>query len=181
MKNILFLGLILLSPFVWAQKTECVRTKTLSREQILQMSEFKGTQMILAVSFDYKAVNTPSQLKDESGQYPVITTGYKEVKELSTDQEYSILDILVNYGIKLNRHETKLETEGSCYQPRNALLFYNKYGSVIGYFEICFSCHSHRFDPGKETLSWFCEGKTNMIKEWMKSVGITYGVNGEVD
>lgn len=63
----------------------------------------------------------------------------------------------------------------------NALLFYNSYGSVIGYFEICFPCHSHRFDPTKESLSGFCEGKTNLIKEWMKSIGITYGVNGEVD
>lgn len=181
MKSVLVLLIILLSHHLSAQSTECVRTKALTKEEILQMPEFKGTKTIVAVSFDYKEVNTPSQLKDENGHYPVIVKGYREVKKLSANQEYSILDLLANYHVKPKNGENTLEAVGACYQPRNALLFYNVYGSVIGYFEICFSCHSHRFDPSKENLSGFCEGKTNLIKEWMKGIGITYGVNGEVD
>lgn len=180
MKIILLTSLVFLSTRITAQ-SECVRTKTLTKAEILLMPEFEETRMIVAVSFDYKEVNTPSQLKDENGHYPIITKRYREVKKLSPDQEYSILDLLVNYQVIPKDGESRFESEGACYQPRNALLFYNSYGSVIGYFEICFTCHSHRFDPTRESLSGFCEGKSNMIKEWMKSIGITYGVNGEVD
>lgn len=181
MKHIFILFFAFSSPFLWAQKTECVRIKNLSRDQILQMPEFKGTKEIVAVSFDYKTVNVPSELKDINGHYPVIVNGYKEIKELSEEQEYLVLDILVNYGQELKEGEIFGEAVSACYQPRNALLFYDEYGSVIGYFELCFSCHSRKVDPSKESLSAFCEGKTVMIRDWMKSVGITYGVNGEVD
>lgn len=87
------------------------------------MPEFKGTKTIVAVSFDYKEVNTPSQLKEENGHYPIITKGYREVKKLSADSEYSILDILVNYHVKLKNGESALEAEGACYQPRTLFYF----------------------------------------------------------
>lgn len=182
MKYSLILFLAFWPSVICAQKTGCVKIKNLSRDQILQMPEFEGTKRIVAVSFDYKTINTPSELKrDKDGHYPVKVKSYKEVKKLSSEQEYAVLDILINYGVELKEGESILESEGLCYQPRNALLFYDEYGFVVGYFEVCFSCGSWKFDPRKESLAGFCEGKTAMLKEWMKSVGILYGVNGEVD
>lgn len=49
-------------------------------------------------------------------------------------EKYALLfDLIYNSPI--------FEAEIACYNPRNGIVFYDKYGKVVGFLEICFQCH----------------------------------------
>jgi|GEM_PF-1198150 len=105
--------------------------------------------------------------------------------ELSQNQIDSLSHILINYKLKNDKlPETYTVYASGCYEPRNAILFLDTNDTVISYFEICFECHEFSQLPmdktivNMNTISNLPEAMKmlDLIREFMKSCGIKYGV-----
>jgi hypothetical protein len=102
-----------------------------------------------------------------------------EFQDLSKAAINSLTDILYNIGltpIKCGGLETT-DPEYSCYNPRNAIVFTNEKGKVIGYMAICFECHRHYFSSVKMKGMPYCARKYELLRKFFRSQGITYGTN----
>jgi hypothetical protein len=94
-----------------------------------------------------------------------------EIKTLDNDLTNKMTDILVNFD---NRN---LEMGMAfCWSPRNAIIFLDKKGKVLGYFVICFHCQVYEFAPKSFTFGRFCNEKMDAIQGIMMKAGITYGM-----
>lgn len=68
----------------------------------------------------------------------------------------------------------------SCFNPRNAILFYDNRGNVYEKFIICFECERYRTDHEDINFGDFCEGKWELLKAFFKSAGIQHGIQTEI-
>lgn len=64
----------------------------------------------------------------------------------------------------------------ACYNPRNAILFYDKSNSLLGIMEICFECEDVRYSAGFPMQLKFCNEQFDLLKRLFFSVGIRKGV-----
>lgn len=80
-------------------------------------------------------------------------------------------------GVFFNLENKGAICSTSCYNPRNAILFYDKNGDLMECISICFECFQNTKSYERiDNQSYWCEQKYWRLKELFKQVGITYGV-----
>ncbi|TFF38936.1 hypothetical protein [Mucilaginibacter psychrotolerans] len=100
----------------------------------------------------------------------------KEIKQLSAKGLDSLTDILYNVGFTPVKNLT-FEIAGhgySCYEPRNAILFFDAAGNLTQYIELCFMCHRYYLSSRKIRYTADCEQKSDMLKGFFLAQGINY-------
>lgn len=61
----------------------------------------------------------------------------------------------------------------SCYVPRHAIV-YSGSKETVAFQEICFECSGQRVEGDIVSYIDFCDSKWSELKDFFKSVGITY-------
>ncbi|HEX8575417.1 MAG TPA: hypothetical protein VF677_03905 [Flavobacterium sp.] len=72
--------------------------------------------------------------------------GVNQRKILTLNAIDNLTDILYNTCSKYNSYSYD---KNGCYNPRNAILFYNDSGEIYEYLEICFECNQMFAEPKK--------------------------------
>ncbi|HCQ12728.1 hypothetical protein [Flavobacterium sp.] len=78
----------------------------------------------------------------------------------------------------LKKRLSKCEIENwgaKCYNPRHAILFYDKNDKIYGYIEMCFDCNGSESSENFKAFSGCALG----LKETLKEFGITYFNEGK--
>jgi tetratricopeptide (TPR) repeat protein len=145
----------------------CRNSNRKSLEKICSLPIFNETNFVMIGSF--KASSVP--LKD--GQVDI--SRFFEVKRVDEKDKDELFKILVNYDYSPSATNIK-STAYFCYDPRNAILFVNKRGQIIGYVEICFECNGYKVMPRNLEIGRFCDEKFNALKEQFAKSGIDYGI-----
>jgi hypothetical protein len=96
-----------------------------------------------------------------------------EIMPLTLLQIDSLTDILYNYGY---RGPTRIGSIPLCYDPHNAILFYDNQGKMFAFIEVCFECRKTGESSEEISLGDMCDQKIDMIKQFFKNMGIEYGV-----
>lgn len=104
----------------------------------------------------------------------------KEIKVLTQSQINQLTNIIYNTDLKVHRYgepEPALYVTGGggCFNPRNALLFFDKNGKIFDYLEVCFECAVADSESRKITLGSGCDQKFDLLKKFFISIGIKYG------
>jgi hypothetical protein len=164
----------------------CGKKKRMSTKKIFKTNPFDSIASILLVSFKeeeiiYKPEEDEEGIIIHKGPYEiwiplldgkVDMTKMFEVKTLDTELMTATADILMNFD-----NEDRPTEVAFCYDPRNALLFLNKKGRVIGFIEICFECLRYKVQPIDFNISAFCPEKIEILKNLFIVAGIKYGTN----
>lgn len=154
------------------------------------MIVYKETAYIKLASFLYREEFNQLPLKKD-GQ--VDMSGFYEVTRLDDAEAKSVMDVLVNYDFSAPDiipadsaallHEDVQEViekiekdELSCYEPRNAILFFNKKNEIIGFVELCFDCLRARRYPQALRVGEFCNEKFAVVQQIFSRNAIRYGV-----
>ncbi|MFD2147811.1 hypothetical protein [Mucilaginibacter antarcticus] len=121
---------------------------------------------------DYSLAYTPVS----AGHYKINTRQIKESKILSGAAVDSLTDMMYNVGytpIKLNFK--LVSARYNCYDPHNAILFFNNEGEVNEYIELCFDCERYFLSSSKIKNTIYCDQKYDMLKGFFVAQGIKYG------
>jgi hypothetical protein len=70
---------------------------------------------------------------------------------------------------------TGIDVEIQCYQPRNAIIFYNKSSEIIAVIEVCFECEKMQFFPKAFKVNYDCTNKFELFRKFFLQNGIKYG------
>jgi hypothetical protein len=154
----------------------CVRVNDLNISKVKKIDAFKDLSFIQLVSF--QGENYGNDLdeipKDSIGN--IALSKMKEAIKLSRRLEERIIDQIFNYDYD-PKFEGVVEIErAACYIPRNAILFVDKRGDIIGYIEICFECQREVEKVPGHLISGFCYQKFELLKDIFAESGIKYGV-----
>lgn len=103
---------------------------------------------------------------------------------LNQIQIEELSNLMLNYKIKKVSKGGLLVSPVGCYEPRNAIIFYDKGEKIVSYVEICFECHQFVQQP-TETIQHFnvlgmveeCGQMIELFKDFFKKSGIHYGVD----
>jgi hypothetical protein len=98
----------------------------------------------------------------------------KEYKDLSSAGIDSLTDILYNVGYTPVKGEIMGSTGPSCYEPQNAILFYDAKGKVTNYIELCFHCHRYLYSSSQTRAIDYCSQKFDMLKRYFSYQGINF-------
>lgn len=185
MKYVVYIPVLFLAQLLYAQTAEeqnrsCVKKTNHPPAARIKNFPFNVSGQVLCVSFDghvamtdnkfFFADNDPALINGSNNA----TSGSKETTQLTQRQIDSLTDILYNYGLKGPVSGVKTR---ECYDPRNAILFYNKNGRALAFIEICFECLQTRQSSTKISLGEMCDQKLDMLKVFFRNVGIKHGVN----
>lgn len=96
--------------------------------------------------------------------------GINQAKTLNISKINKLTDILYNTCSKYNI----THTEGyGCYNPRNAIVFFDNEDKVFAYLEICFECNGNQPRPYKLTeFDEFCSYTYTELEKFFKQNGI---------
>lgn len=140
--------------------------KPISFEKRLQKFPFNNSTKIVLISFNLDLdeddkllplIPINSNIKQQEKSIKKIELselvatkqliGINQSKKLTLNQICKLTDILYNTCSKLNYYTiSKL----GCYNPRNAILFYNEADEIFEYLEICFECREFLTKPQKQ-------------------------------
>ncbi|AMR31887.1 hypothetical protein A0256_10865 [Mucilaginibacter sp. PAMC 26640] len=110
------------------------------------------------------------------GNYLLNRRKIKETKVLTEAEIDKLTDILYNIGFTPVKNLPF--TRGgdiSCYEPRNAILFFGSDGRLSQYIELCFTCHKYYLSSAKIKYTQNCEQKFDLIKQFFLANGVKYG------
>lgn len=167
----------------------CTFTSRYTIKQRLKKYPFSKAVKILAIS--YPALDVPNEeviIDGDSLKHivPPHNIGLHVIKD-SLDfcnlLEVKILDqIQINrltniiYNTDFKKKMGFSQTGGaSCYEPRNAFIFFDRQGKVYDYLEICFGCQHYSSKSDKLDIGQLCTQKYEILRRYFKSMGINYG------
>jgi hypothetical protein len=155
---------------------ECLHRQGKSFTLRLKNYPFNKAAQIKLVSFLHK---TDKVKGDKFGELPkqndtISYSQLHEVKTLTLTEIDKLTDILFNVGF---RGPVSSESEISCYEPRNAILFLDKNGKTFEYIEICFGCEKTVVSSNKIIVGDICNQKFELIMKFFRSVGIMHGTS----
>lgn len=91
-------------------------------------------------------------------------------KKLTLNEIDNLTDILYNTCPKYSLNSYY---ESGCYNPRNAILFYNESGEIYEYLEICFECNQMLAEPKVvPEVENFCSAAYTELKVFFSKQGI---------
>ncbi|MGB4928529.1 MAG: hypothetical protein WBP43_01050 [Chitinophagales bacterium] len=144
----------------------CAFNGNLNSKQRSRIFPFNKSEKIVIVSFDVHL-----------GKLPVVnniidTAKISEYIILNNAQNDSLTNILLNFNYPVTNTISVISE--SCYDPRHAILFYNKHNDLIAYLELCFSCGDFESNFEADWLEQFCSGKYDLLESFFVEAGITY-------
>ncbi|SFO76056.1 hypothetical protein SAMN05428949_6525 [Chitinophaga sp. YR627] len=98
----------------------------------------------------------------------------KENLRLTQSQVDTLTNILFNYGY--GTHRPKSTSVVDCFDPRNAILFFDKNGKALAYIAICYQCRKASVSNERIIIGDACLDKLQLLKKFFKEGGIKYGV-----
>ncbi|PZQ78158.1 MAG: hypothetical protein DI548_16405 [Flavobacterium johnsoniae] len=162
-----------------SEKLDCAKNTKINLQQRLANYPYNETSQIKLIAYQNKREGIIGEeiqeyLNSCIGKEAVaIESQFDEIKALNFNQIEKLTDIIYNYGYKA---KTSLGVASKCYEPRNAILFYDNTSRLIAFIEVCFGCRNYRTNDSKITLGDECTQKLSMIKDLFKQNGIQYGV-----
>jgi hypothetical protein len=96
-----------------------------------------------------------------------------EMKRLTPKQINRLTNILYNTDYRIPNNYA--HPGYSCFNPRNALIFYDKNGKVFDYLEICFECDRIESKSNRIYFNSSCTQGLDLVKKFLIDVGIKYG------
>jgi hypothetical protein len=151
---------------------ECVQRNRYNFSNKLKNYPFNKASQIKIVSFLKQPNEATASLPKENDT--ICYSKLSEIRNLSIIEVDTLTDILYNIGF---RGAILRESEMSCYEPRNAILFIDKNGRTFEYIEICFECEQTTLSSDKIILGDICNQKFGLIKKFFRKAGIMYGTN----
>ena len=192
MKKYILLSLMLLNIFGYAQKatrkqsnkvqaeldnmkdsdSECGPNKKLSAKQRSGFYPFSVAKKIVIISF--------APYGEYGNQVPIenqlmIKDLIKEKAELSSEKIKNLTDLLYNIGYKNPKAKLYSIIKGTCYEPRNAIVFLDQNNKVIEDIGICFSCGTHYFSSDKIREFNYCTNKYALLANFFRLNGVKFG------
>jgi hypothetical protein len=191
--KVLFIISLLISTICFSQKKDsqpqpvnleeyeraavCVYRGKYSKHNFREVFSFGQSKTIKLISFHATSNNRViiSEFISDSVHYKFNpdSSYWTEVKVLQDSSFFTLANILYNYQYKM---DPPFQNESLCYNPRNAIIFYDAQQKVIAAIEICFECDKMIAFPATFNTGEMCLTKINMIKRLFKSSGIKYGV-----
>jgi len=163
--------------------TNCTRRTNKSLSERLKNYPFNLTTEVRLVSFRDNIDTINGQIEYGRDSLPRMndTICYSrlfEIKKLTFAEVDRLTDIFYNYGIPYHPPDGKfyIGSVAQCYNPRNAILFFDRNGKAFEFIEICFECKQTRESSDKISLGQMCDQKLDMIKDIFKKAGIEYGI-----
>lgn len=121
--------------------------------------------------FVWDTLPTSSHSPIQNGQIAIEQSRVKERVELSLTQKADLFNLL--YNTKCN-----LPSSAACYDPRHAVIFFDKDDKAFAYIEICLSCLTTK-ESKDVNIGELCSEKITDIRNMFKNFGIKYGLDGE--
>ncbi len=148
----------------------------------------RALRMVLISYLDEEELQNPQPRI--IGEIPTDTTSYRysdtlnrekivEAVELNLAGVDSLSALLFNYMPAYMLHPLPpvyaTGVSGTCFIPRNAVLFYNRRGKLVESLDVCFECGS--FKDGWEALpvGFPCDDKIELLRAFFVQRGIRYG------
>jgi hypothetical protein len=105
-----------------------------------------------------------------------------EEKTLGAAGIDSLTDILYNVGYTpVKNLAFQIADQGACYNPRNAIVFFDAEGNVTQYIEFCFACKGYYYSSSKTKPIEYCKQKYDMLGAFFSSENIKYGTADHVN
>jgi len=169
--------------------SDCIFTSKYSLSQRLKRYPFSKAVKILAVSYPLQEMYEP--IYDVAGKniMPYIDTlksglhitdgilnpsSLVETIALNKLQISRLTNIIFNATYKCPGIDVT-DFGAQCFNPRNALIFYDKNGKVFDYLVICFECLRAESPKGDITVGTLCNQKYDLLKKFFIDAGINYG------
>jgi hypothetical protein len=147
----------------------CKVTTQYSINQLRSFYPFSIAKSIAIVSFesDTAFTNTLPIIHGEIDYAQI-----RETKVLNQPQIDSLAGLFYNV---IYRGEIIYLWEAGCYNPRNAVLFFDSEHHLLEFIELCFECYRHRVSSDKVSIGDLCSQKSSMIKDFFLNAGIKVG------
>lgn len=153
------------------QNSHCLHTNKYNSAQRKQFYPFNQTAFISLISFQDTISEFSSHLPVKDG---VLDMGMvKEEVKLSLADIDKLTDLFYNLGYTSKKYGV-IESRMSCYDPHNAILFFNKDRKVKAYIEICFDCHRTRSSSENIHFGENCTEKFDKLKDFFTSMGVKF-------
>ena len=148
----------------------CVETTQYNPQERMQFYPFDTAAEIKIVSFDSgdSAFFHSLPTRGKEIDFAKIT----EVKTLEKEQLEELTNIFYNVSYK---GDVLLEYETGCYNPRNAILFYDSSDHLLEFIELCFECDGNRLSSDKIIPGDWCDQKYSLLKQFFLKSGIEIG------
>jgi hypothetical protein len=173
-----------------ASYDDCVFNNRFSLKQRLAKYPFSKAAKIVAVSYKWNVRAPDVLINDTTTKLPDTVfrsdlhvehgklnySSLKEIKMLTSTQVSSLTRIIYNTAYR--RKCSHMPDPGyACYNPRNAILFYDKNGRIYDYLEVCFECEKISSLSDRITIGMNCTQKLDLFKQFLVDVGIRYGTS----
>jgi hypothetical protein len=96
-----------------------------------------------------------------------------EIKQLTQRLINRLTNIMYNTDYCVPNHYA--HPSHSCFNPRNALIFYDKNGKVFDYLEICFECDQIKSKSDRIYFNSACTQGLDYVKKFLIDAGIKFG------
>lgn len=172
MKNIFLLFLILIFANFSAQQNalKCVQNPQkaahISRPALMKNA---ATIKIVSYSWRHRSDEMVGVTDSIFAKKLPLETAYKEVKTLDAKGKAQLLDLLFGY---FYAGKPKVFMAYNCYNPHNAIFFYDAKGTMTAFLELCFECSRYRSSDPSVSVGDECTGKFRYIKAFFKKQGI---------
>lgn len=154
----------------------CIETSKYTPEERMRFYPFDISAVVKIVSFDNmgdSAIAHKLPMKADEIDFSRIT----EQKTLKKEEIDQLTNILYNVAYK---GDIFYLTGTGCYNPRNAILFYDSSDHLLEFIELCFECHGKRLSSDKISLGDLCNQKSDLLKAFFEVHGIEIGTIKEV-
>ena len=155
---------------------QCLETTKYSADERRKFYPFDTASSIRIVSFDNmdtSAVEHSLPMKNGEIDFSRIT----EDRTLNRDQIDALTHILYNVTY---RGEILTSEVLFCYNPRNAILFYDSDAHLLEFIELCFECLGERSSSETISIGDLCNQKYDLLKNFFLKAGIEIGTIREV-
>lgn len=153
------------------KNSHCMHSYKYSPAQRKLLYPFNRTEFVSLISFQDTISEFSSRLPVNKGILD--SRMVKEEVKLSIADIEKLTDLFYNYGYKSKKYGVIIERM-ACYDPHNAILFFNEKQKVIAYIEICFDCLGMRFSSKNINTGENCTEKFGMLKDLFTSKGIKF-------
>jgi len=151
--------------------SHCMHRDEYSPAQRKKFYPFNRTESISLISFQDTVSEFSSHLPVKKGILD--SSMIKEEVKLSGEDIDKLTDLIYNYGYITKKYGVIIDRM-SCYDPHNAILFFNKKRKVIAYIEICFDCLGMQFSSKSIKVGENCTEKFGILKNFFTSKGIKF-------
>ncbi|MBC7849660.1 MAG: hypothetical protein H7Y31_07985 [Chitinophagaceae bacterium] len=179
MKLVTLIAIVFSTSCVFAQEDPptCIKSNKLKPADIRKLFPYNQAASIRIVSFKREDPDSDERRKIPLKEGKVNPERMFESVTLNETLRVKLEDVLLNY---ISRPGVKYGEVYACYEPRNAILFFDKSENIIGYIELCFDCYGLKIEPGTIFLGMFCSTTYNEMKKIFIEAGITYGMKGNM-